>query len=47
MDPAKLKLSGSLFLIAGVVFLATGILGKRPVFFILGCSFIAIGGGSG
>jgi uncharacterized membrane protein HdeD (DUF308 family) len=44
MIPARFRLSGILFLIAGVAFIASGIAGKRFVFSILGCSFIAIGG---
>jgi len=44
MDLKKMKLSGILFMVAGVIFIATGLLGERMVFFVLGCSFIAIGG---
>lgn len=43
MKSEKLKLSGKGSLIAGVAFLAAGILGKNTTFFVLGCAFIAIG----
>lgn len=45
MNADRLRLSGILFIIAGAALLLAGALGERTVFFILGVSFLAIGGG--
>lgn len=43
MDKSKFRLGGILFLIAALLMILAGILEKRPVFTISGCSFMAIG----
>jgi hypothetical protein len=43
MSAKQLSICGTAFMVAGVAFTAAGLTGKSPMF-VLGCSFIAIGG---
>jgi len=44
MNVKRFKLGGALFLLAGALMIASGLLGKRYSFSVTGCAFIAIGG---
>lgn len=44
MSTRAFKIGGLAFLMAGAAEIGAGLLGRRMIFILLGCSFLAIGG---
>ena len=36
-------LTGAVFLVAGLAYIAVGVVGRRSIFFIVGCAFVGFG----